>query len=151
MRLRLSLVVLVALLIPFASVAKDAYPKACVDCHVIGPDGKDIRLGTLSKVWAVRAPEKLVARVGGVMPKGSTLKGKHPPIAAAMLKDIPASCRKCHTETSKTMPPLAPLIHAIHFGGDGNEFIAKFKGECTHCHKVDAKLGVMAVPTGAEK
>ncbi|MGZ8710370.1 MAG: hypothetical protein ACXW28_09105 [Thermoanaerobaculia bacterium] len=151
MRLRLSFVILVALLIPFASVAKDAFPKACVDCHVNAPGGKDMRLSTLSKAWAAKTPVTLMAKVSSVMPKGATLKGKHPPIGAAMFKDIPASCKKCHSATAKTMPPLAPMIHAIHFGGDKNEFVSKFKGDCTHCHKVDAKLGVMAVPSGAEK
>ncbi len=150
MRLRLSFVVLLALLIPLASVAKDAFPKACVDCHVKSGSA-DMRLSTLAKAWAVKAPAALTARVSTVMPQGAALKGKHPPISPAVLKEVPASCRKCHTATSKTIPPLAPMIHAIHFGGDKNDFVSKHGAECTHCHKVDAKKGQMAVPTGAEK
>ena len=150
MRLRVSFVILLAMLIPLASVAKDAFPKACVDCHVKSSSA-NMRLSTLAKAWAAKAPATLVAKVSTVMPQGAALKGKHPPISAAMLKDVPASCKKCHTATSKTMPPLAPMVHAIHFGGDKNDFVSKHGGECTHCHKPDAKRGQMPVPSGAEK
>lgn len=150
MRLRLLFVVLLALLIPIASVAKDAFPKACVDCHVKSGSA-DMRLSTLAKAWAAKAPATLMAKVSPVMPEGAALKGKHPPLGAAMLKDVPASCKKCHTAASKTIPPFSPMIHAIHFGGEKNDFVSKHGGECTHCHKVDAKLGLMPVPTGAEK
>jgi hypothetical protein len=151
MRVRLLVITLVVLLVPLVSLAKDDFPKACVDCHIKTPDGKDMRLGTLAKAWATKVPPGLLAKVSPVMPKGVALKAKHPPLAAAMLKDIPATCQKCHAAASKTMPPLAPMVHAIHFGGDKNEFVSKFGGQCTHCHKVNAKAGVMGVPSGPEK
>jgi hypothetical protein len=46
---------------------------------------------------------------------------------------------KCHTATSKTIPPLAPLMHGIHLAkADASEFVRQFGGECTHCHKLNA-------------
>jgi hypothetical protein len=105
--------------------AKDAFPQACVSCHMKVPDG-DMRLSAML----------------------SKLPKKHPAINA---KDIPASCRKWHAAASKKIPPLAPLLHRIHLGKDKGLFLSKFQGECTHCHKLDRKTGVWSMPTGAEK
>jgi hypothetical protein len=104
--------------------AKDAFPAACVDCHV-----KEHRISVLLK-----AP---------------TMKKKHPAVATT---NIPASCIKCHAAKSKAVPPLAPLMHRIHFAkGDAGDFVKQFGGECTHCHKLDKKSGKWSLPSAAEK
>ncbi len=104
--------------------AKDAFPAGCVDCHV-----KERRVSVLLK-----AP---------------TMKKKHPPVAT---KDIPASCMKCHSATSKTIPPFAPLMHRLHFAkADASQFVTQFGGECTHCHKLNKTTGVWSMPAGTEK
>lgn len=104
--------------------AKDAFPAACVGCHA-----KEHRISVLLK-----AP---------------TMKKKHPAVATT---NIPASCAKCHSATSKAIPPLAPLMHRIHLGkGDAAAFVKQFGGECTHCHKLDKATGKWSLPNGAEK
>ena len=70
----------------------------------------------------------------------------------AALKDVPASCAKCHAATSKTMPPLAPLMHGVHLAkGDQSEFLKQFQGECTHCHKLNNASRTRPIPNSAEK
>jgi hypothetical protein len=133
-----------------ASTAKDVYPAACVNCHTKMP-GADMRLSTLLARWNGSADPKMVAAMQAFVPKGMMLKGKHPPVTAA-LKDIPASCEKCHADTSKTMPPLAPLMHGVHLAkGDQSKFVKQFQGECTHCHKLNKATGMWSIPNGAEK
>lgn len=124
----LLLVVPIAMAAPPRSIpgitTKDPFPAGCVDCHV-----KEHRISVLLK-----APAQ---------------KKKHPPVATT---NIPASCRKCHSATSKTIPPFAPLMHRIHFAkGDAGEFVKQFGGECTHCHKLDKAAGKWSMPNGAEK
>jgi hypothetical protein len=62
----------------------------------------------------------------------------------AALKDVPASCAKCHAATSKTMPPLAPLMHGVHLAkGDQSEFLKQFQGEfVVHRFDLPANLSV---------
>ncbi|MEO8379388.1 MAG: hypothetical protein ABI779_06970 [Acidobacteriota bacterium] len=104
--------------------AKDLFPGGCVDCHV-----KERRVSVLLK-----APSH---------------KKKHPPVAAA---NIPASCAKCHSATSKTIPPFASLMHRTHLAkGDTSEFVKQFGGECTHCHKLNKAAGTWTLPSGTEK
>ena len=129
--------------------AKDLFPKGCVDCHVVQKDGTDARFTTLSKQWAQQVSPALMAKIKPIAPKGATLKGKHPPLGAALLNNVPASCAKCHTATSKAAPALAPMIHAIHFVGEKNIFVTKLGGECRHCHKFDASTASWIVPSGA--
>lgn len=124
--------------------AKDPFPAACVDCHV-----EDHRLSTMLAKWNGKVDAKTLAAMQAFVPKGITLKGKHPPVAT---KNIPASCMKCHTATSKVIPPLAALMHGIHFGkADRSEFVTQFGGECTHCHKLNRANGTWSLPGGAEK
>ena len=124
--------------------AKDSFPAGCVDCHV-----KDHHVSTALAKWNGKIDAKTVAAMQAFVPKGMTLRGKHPTVAT---KDIPASCMKCHTATSKGIPPLAPLMHGIHFGkGDAGEFVKQFGGECTHCHKLNKTTGKWSLPSGAEK
>lgn len=123
--------------------AKDAYPTGCVACHV-----KENRISTLLAQWNGKVNANVTA-MQAFVPKSLTLKGKHPPVAT---KDVPASCMKCHTATSKVIPPLAPLMHGIHLAkGDGSEFVKQFQGECTHCHKLNKTTGTWSLPSGAEK
>lgn len=92
--------------------------------------------------WTKAVPPATLAK----MPKSPVLKGKHPTVTG---KDIPGSCLKCHT--GKTIPALAPLVHSAHFGGAKNEFVAKFGGDCRHCHKFDVASATMKLPSGPEK
>ncbi|HSP13997.1 MAG TPA: hypothetical protein VLV78_04520 [Thermoanaerobaculia bacterium] len=127
--------------------AKDAFPKACVDCHT-GKAGMPAPLSTTIKNWSVKVDPKMVAKLQPFAPKGLTLKGKHPAVAA---KDVPAMCLKCHTATSKVAPPLAPMMHGIHFtGGEANPYLTKFGGECTNCHKFNAATAQWSFPAGSE-
>lgn len=124
--------------------AKDAYPAGCVDCHA-----KERRVTTMLARWNGKVDAKTVAAMQAFVPKTIKLKGKHPTVAG---KDVPAICAKCHSATSKTIPPLAPLMHGIHLAkGDASEFVKQFNGECTHCHKLDKATGTWALPSGAEK
>ena len=140
--------VTVALLVfvPIAMAAppRDMFPAGCVDCHV-----KEHRVSTLLAQWNGKVDAKKLAAMQAFVPKGITLKGKHPTVAT---KDIPASCLKCHTATSKGIAPLAPLLHGIHLAkADQSEFVKKFGGECTHCHKLNRANGTWSLPSGAEK
>lgn len=135
---------LAALIVPPAMAAtKDLYPGGCVDCHV-----KEMRLSTLLAKWNGKVDAKKLATMQAFVPKGMTLKGKHPPVAT---KDIPAICAKCHTATSKIAPPLPPLIHGAHLAKESSEFVKQFQGECTHCHKLNKTTAVWMMPSGAEK
>ena len=131
--------------------AKDMFPAGCVGCHVKAPDGTDARLSAMLARWNGKVDAKTLAAMQAFVPKGMTLKGKHPPVTAA-LKDIPASCAKCHSANSKVIPPLAPLLHGVHLAkGDQSLFVQKFDGECTHCHKLNKAAGTWSLPSGAEK
>lgn len=124
--------------------AKDSYPAGCVDCHV-----KEKRVSVLLARWDGKVDAKTLAAMQAFVPKGMTLKGKHPTVAT---KDIPASCLKCHTATSKGIAPLGPLLHGIHLAkGDASEFVKQFQGECAHCHKLKKTTGTWSLPSGAEK
>jgi hypothetical protein len=132
--------------------ATDTYPHGCVDCHLNDPEQKrDTRFRTLLSRWAQGVDPALLARAQGTMPAGTTLKGKHPP-ALSSLQSVPGKCLPCHGKTSRTAPPFAALMHAIHLG-DGQEtpFLSVFQGECTHCHKLDRKTGIWSTPSTAEK
>jgi hypothetical protein len=134
--------------------ATDAFPGACVDCHVLKPPGvtTDARLSTQLKGWTSgKVDAALLAKVQGSAPAGLKLKGKHPAVEDA-LEDIPAACSECHSEDSKKAPPLAAMVHRIHLvGAEKNRFIMVNQGECTHCHKLNAATGAWSVPSGPEK
>lgn len=132
--------------------AEDKFANGCVDCHINMPDKKqDERISTLMSGWSKEADPKLLKKAQAVSPAGVKLKGAHPQVPAS-LKNIPAACAACHSKTSKTAPPLAALLHAIHLTGGGeNHFLTIFQGECTHCHKFKAGTGVWTMPSGPEK
>jgi len=133
--------------------APDPFPGGCVDCHVVQPQlNVDGRLSTHMKQLAEKVDAAMLARAQAAAPAGVTLKGKHPAIPAAMLKDLPKGCMPCHGKTSKTAPPFAALLHGIHLsGGQQSPYMTLFQGECTPCHKLDAKTGAMSIPSGPEK
>jgi hypothetical protein len=130
--------------------ARDSFPGGCVDCHVNRPDMPG-PLSVRMKQWTEKVDPKVVARLQPFSPKGMTLKGKHPNVAA-MVKDIPGGCLKCHGKGSKMAPPFATLMHGIHLtGGEANAFLTTFQGECTHCHKLNAATGEWSLPSTPEK
>ena len=135
------IVALLIILLAAAANAKDAFPGGCVDCHV-----KEGRLSTLLGRWNGKPEPKALAAMQAFVPKGITLKGRHPTVP---LKDVPASCMKCHS--AKSIPPLAPLLHGVHLAKNGSMFLTKFGGECTHCHKLNAATATWANPSGPEK
>lgn len=132
--------------------AEDHFPNGCVDCHINMPERKqDERISTLMARWNKDAGPKLLKHAQAAAPAGVALKGKHP-TATGSLKNIPAACMTCHGGRSKTAPPFATMLHAIHLsGGEENHFMTVFQGECTHCHKLNAGTGAWSTPSGAEK
>ena len=134
-----------------ALAAADSFPRGCVDCHINRPDLKrDTRLSTALAQWTTAVDPKLLAVAQGSAPPGLILKGKHPPAPSALL-DIPAGCMACHAKTSKFAPPLSRMAHRIHLVGADNHFLTEFKGDCTHCHKLDQATGAWSLPSGREK
>ena len=130
--------------------AEDAFPRACVDCHVVLPQG-DMRLSTFLEGWKQSVDPKLLAKAQAAAPAGARLRGKHLP-AAESLASIPQGCSvKCHKADSRLAPPMAEMVHVIHLtGGPENHFLTHFQGQCTHCHKLDDK-GRWTVPSASEK
>lgn len=133
--------------------APDTHPAGCVDCHINYVDMKlDARFSTLLKAWTTEVPPALVSHAKSAAPSGFVIKGRHPAVPGAALKNIPGSCLACHGKASKVAPPFAGMIHEIHLtGGDGNHFLTLFQGECTLCHKLDKKSGSWTIPSGPEK
>lgn len=132
--------------------AKDPFPQGCVDCHLNYVDMKmDTRFVTLLGRWAVEVEAELLAKAQSSAPDGVTLTGKHPPATDA-LKDVPAGCLTCHGKNSKKAPPFSRLIHSVHLvGGEQNNFMTLFQGECTFCHKMDTTTGAWSVRSAPEK
>ncbi|HET7201765.1 MAG TPA: hypothetical protein VFI92_00205 [Steroidobacteraceae bacterium] len=137
---------------PTTVLAADAFPTACVSCHVVDKaTGKDHRLSTALKAWtAGKIDAELLARTRASMPTGVAAKGKHPG-ADDTLEDIPSLCMDCHDAGSKKAPPFTRLMHLVHLTGAKNAFVTTFKGDCTACHKLDAKTGAWSIPSGPEK
>lgn len=129
--------------------APDMFPKGCVDCHKNYPEMKmDVRLSTVLNGWGEAVDAKLLAKVQTVAPD-IALKGKHK-FKVTDQTNIPEACNACHGKM-KTAPPLHQLLHVIHLTGDkDNKFISMFQGDCTHCHKLDAKKGIWTVGSGKE-
>ena len=132
--------------------AAEAFPQACVSCHVVDKaTGKDHRLGTALAAWtAGKVDAELLAQTKSSMPAGVTVKGKHPK-ADDSLEDIPNACLDCHAPDSKKAPSFTRLMHLVHLTGTKNAFVATHKGDCTACHKLDTRTGEWSVPSGPEK
>lgn len=130
--------------------AADDFPGACVSCHVVLPDGMDVRLSTLMQGWQVEVDSILLAKAQTAAPAGLTLAGKHPE-ATKSLQSIPGGCLTCHGGNATLAPPFNRLMHLIHLvGGEANHFMTMFQGECTYCHKLDSGSGAWSIPTGPE-
>ncbi len=130
--------------------APDSFPRACVDCHVNMPEHKmDARLSTLLAQWNKSVDPGLLEKAQGAAPPGVTLKGRHPKLGA--LGGGPAPCMKCHSAASKSAPPFRKLIHRIHLvGGEKNDYLTEFQGQCTYCHKLNAATGEWSIPSAPE-
>lgn len=137
---------------PVVVHSADAIPNACVSCHVVDKaTGKDHRISTALKGWtAGKIDAELLAQTKASMPAGVAAKGKHP-VADDSLEDIPALCMDCHDAGSKKAPPFTRLMHLVHLTGARNEFVTTFKGDCTACHKLEARTGEWSIPSGPEK
>jgi hypothetical protein len=146
----LSLAMLTVL--PSLVLAADPFPKGCVSCHTVDKaKGADHRLSVAMAQWtAGKVDPALLAQSKASMPAGVVLKGKHPS-AEDSLEDIPNACLDCHDPGSKKAPPFSQLLHLVHLTGANNVFVTTFKGDCTHCHKLDAKTGAWSMPSGAEQ
>ena len=138
--------------LPALSLAADQFPKGCVSCHTVDKaKGADHRLSVALAQWTLGKVEPaLLAQSKASMPAGVALKGKHPS-AEDSLDDIPNACLDCHDPGSKKAPPFSQLLHLVHLTGANNTFVTTFKGDCTHCHKLDAKTGVWSMPSGPEQ
>jgi len=140
------------LLAPVTVLAADAFPMGCVSCHTVDKaKGADHRLSVALKEWTLgKIDADLLAKSKASAPAGVTLKGKHP-AAEDSLEDIPGACLDCHDSGSKKAPPFSQLLHLVHLTGANNAFVTTFKGDCTHCHKLDAKTGAWSMPSGPEQ
>jgi len=138
--------------LPSLVLAADPFPKGCVSCHTVDKaKGADHRLSVAMAQWtAGKVDPALLAQSKASMPAGVALKGKHPS-AEDSLEDIPNACLDCHDPGSKKAPPFSQLLHLVHLTGANNVFVTTFKGDCTHCHKLDAKTGAWSMPSGAEQ
>lgn len=110
----------------------------CVTCH----DGsKAPKISAVMAKWKTAVDPKLIARLQPLAPKGIVLKGRHPNSMTAT-SDIPATCVKCHSATSRLAPPFAQMLHVLHW---------QSVNECTACHKPNPATGIAEVPSGPER
>lgn len=132
--------------------AEDMFPRGCVDCHINRPEiGRDVRISTIMREWSREVEPKFLEKAQAAAPEGTTLVGKHP-AGAEKITDIPAGCLKCHGRSSQTAPSFSRMMHLYHLtGGDENPFPSVFKGECTHCHKLNKTTGAWSIPSAPEK
>ena len=132
--------------------AEDAFPGACVDCHVNDPEsGQDHRLSTLIGRWNSSVEPEVLEIARAVSGTEAEFEGTHPRIPAARM-EIPGDCLACHGNGEEDSMPLAAFVHVAHLaGGDESVYLRLFRGECTHCHKLDRQTGAWQVPDGAEK
>lgn len=129
----------------------DMFPSGCVNCHLNFADrNMDTRISTSLGKWAEKVEPKLLAKAQAATPKGITLTGKHPS-AEDSLTNIPRACIECHKSMSQSAPSFSQMVHLIHLtGGQENHYITLFKGECTHCHKLNKNTGEWSLPSGRE-
>jgi len=131
--------------------SEDPYPNGCVDCHINYVEmNMDTRFSTLMKLWREKVDSTLLRKAQDTAPEGMILKGKHPN-APKSFNNIPGECLTCHKKDSKIAPPFARMIHKIHLtGGEENNFLTIFQGECTYCHKLNQSNGSWLIPNGSE-
>ena len=132
------------------STTKDAFPNACISCHTSTSKDGDSRISTLMTKWTAVVDPPLLARAKASATDPDKVKGKHPSVPKAG-SNVPQGCLSiCHKKGSTIAPAFALLMHNVHLTGAQNRFVARFQGECTHCHKLDQKTGAWRMPTGAE-
>lgn len=109
----------------------DVEVNGCVDCHRKTSPEKDYRLST-----------------------ALTKLEQHPDVGTSM-KTIPNDCLTCHNESaakSMSTEPLASMVHKMHLlGGEKNQFITNYQGQCTHCHALNKETGEFSVKNGKEQ
>jgi hypothetical protein len=130
-------IALVILLFAVPVHAADPRPGACVDCH---NGGKAPKLSAVMAQWKTAVTPTVLAKVQPLAPKGITLKGRHPN-SVTSTQDIPDTCVKCHTATSRLAPPFFRMMHVLHW---------QTISECTTCHKPNPATGLAAVPSSSE-
>jgi len=131
----------------------DRFPGACVDCHVHRPDiKKDYRLSAHMRDWQAGADPHMMEKLRAIGGMGANLTGRHPAVQAESFTNVPGSCIDCHAKPESKTVPLDRIAHVLHLtGGRENHFITLFAGQCTACHKLDAKTGHWSIPSGPEK
>ncbi len=129
----------------------DIFVKGCVSCHVANYEEKvDFRITTIMKEWSKTGyKQEYFNLFQQAATEGIVLKGKHE-FKFNSETSIPEECNKCHGKAIKTALPLGQVIHIIHFSGENNHFIAKYNGECTHCHKIEKVTGTWSSINGRE-
>jgi cytochrome c553 len=129
---------------------EDTMPNGCVDCHRRdGSESSPLKL--LIKEWTKEVSSELLEKAQAAAPAGVELKGKHAD-TVAMTNTVPKDCLVCHSEEmSKALgaPELARLMHLIHLvGGEENEFISEYEGQCVHCHTLNKETGELTIKNG---
>ncbi len=129
---------------------EDTRPNGCVDCHrKDGSESSPLKL--LIKEWTKEVSSELLEKARAAAPAGVELKGKHAD-TVAMTNTVPKDCLICHSKQSaKTMgaPELGRLMHLIHLaGGEENEFITEYQGQCVHCHALNIETGELTIKNG---
>ena len=130
---------------------EDVFPHACVDCHVNDPEsGNDYRLSTILGRWNSAVEPEILEIARSVSGPDAEFEGMHPRVPAARM-DIPGDCLACHESGEDDSMPLAAFVHKVHLAGGGESvFLRLFRGECTHCHKLDSETGAWRVADGTE-
>lgn len=114
------------------------YGGACVNCHVLGEDGKVVVKGltdagvttvTLETTTEDKAPEGCNSCHQGEYSLANVIakmaeEGKH---AKVDVKG-PQDCLQCHSNN------FAEKLHKAHLTGDENKFVANYGASCNNCH-----------------
>jgi hypothetical protein len=113
-------------------VSTDPFPKGCVDCHKMQPDGKsDYRLSTALKALDI----------GG---------GKKHPDITAVVKEVPTGCTMCH-KAGTAAGLISTRVHEAHYKAKADSvFVKAYGGECLNCHTLDQTTFEMKVKSGAK-
>ena len=129
---------------------EDTRPDGCVDCH--RQDGSErSSLKLLIKEWTKEVSSELLEKAQAAAPAGVELKGKHAD-TVAMTNTVPKDCLTCHSKQSAKIigaPELGRLMHLTHLvGGEENEFITEYEGQCVHCHILNKETGELIIKNG---
>lgn len=129
---------------------EDTRPNGCVDCH--RKDGSErSSLKLLIEEWTKEVSSELLEKARAAAPAGAELKGKHAD-TVAMTNTVPKDCLICHSKQSaKAMgaPEFGRLMHLTHLaGGEKNEFITGYQGQCVHCHALNTETGELTIKNG---